>query len=149
MASLTAVIGAFNANEVAPSGTFEPLPAGDYPVAIVESAMKPTAAGNGQFLELKLQVLKGEYQNRFLFDRLNLVNQNQKAVDIARGTLSAICRAVGVLTPGDSSELHNKPLVAVVKLRNREDTGEPANDVRGYKPTVTKPAVPSASETPW
>lgn len=164
MAELSAVLGSFDASKVEPNAVFEAIPAGDYPVIIAGSEMKPTSNGNGQYLELKLQIVRGEYQNRILFDRLNLVNANQKAVDIARGTLSAICRAVGVLTPNRSEELHGKPLLAVVKLRKRDDPGhegEVSNEVKGYKsitqqaPTLA-PALPAGdlstaarSEQPW
>lgn len=148
MASLASICPDFDANTVQPNAGFEPLPAGDYPVIITESAMKPTSNGNGQFLELKLQVVSGEYQNRILFDRLNLVNQNQKTVDIAKGTLSAICRAVGVMTPKDSSELHNRVMTAVVKQRKREDNGEISNEVRGYKSQL-EASTGSTASAPW
>lgn len=149
MASLAGVVPGFDANQVKPN-SFEPIPAGDYPVIIAASEMKKTAEGNGQFLELSLQIVSGEYQNRKLTDRLNLINANQKAVDIAKGTLSAICRAIGVMTPQDSSELHNKPMIAVVKQKKREDTGEMTNEVKGYKARVTEASVVlETSEAPW
>lgn len=124
-------LAGFNAQEHEPQ-SFDVLPAGTYDVCIVESEMKPTKKGDGQYLQLTLQVLGGEYQNRKLFDRLNLVNPNATAVKIAQGTLSAICRAVGVLTPGDSSALHNLPLKAVVKVSS-DDSGNPTNEIKGYK----------------
>jgi len=153
MADLGAVLPEFDANDVEPTGTFEVLPAGEYAVIITTSEMKPTKAGNGKFLEFKFQVIRGEYKNRTLFDRLNLVNPNQQAVDISRGTLSAICRAVEVMTPKDSSELHNKPLVAVVKVRERQDNGEKVNEIKGYKPLTAEwepPEVsPDGGDQPW
>lgn len=133
--------GCFDANKVEPV-SFEVLPPGPYDVIIVASERKPTADGNGQYLELQLQVISGPFQNRKLYDRLNLVNQNQTAVQIAYGTLSSICRAVGVMTPQQSEELHNRPLVAVVKQRKRADNGETTNEVAGYKPRQSQP--PSA-----
>jgi hypothetical protein len=95
--------------------------------------MKKTKDGQGQYLELKMQILNGQYQNRVIFDRLNLVNKSDVAVQIAKGTLSSICRSVNVLTPNDSSELHNKPLTASLKIRKDAD-GNPQNEVKGYKP---------------
>lgn len=133
MADLTKVFGEqFDANEVEPTGTFEALPAGEYEVAIIDSEMKATAKGNGEYLQLELEVVKGPHANRKLWDRLNLHNPNADAVKIARGTLSAICRAVGVLTPSDSSELYGRPLLAVVGQYEFE--GRLRNDVKGYKP---------------
>ena len=129
-------LSGFNAEEVEPNKGFSALPAGDYQVIITESKMKPTKNGNGQYLEMKMQVLNGEHQNRILFDRLNLVNKSDVAVQIAKGTLSSICRSVNVLTPNDSSELHNKPLTASVKISKDQD-GNPRNEVKGYKPRHT------------
>ena len=56
-----------------------------------------------------------EFKGRNLWARLNLDNPNEIAVKIARAELSALCRAVGVLEPKDSVELHNLPLVISVK----------------------------------
>ena len=113
----------FDANTVQPT-SFDVLPAGEYDAVIVASSMEPTSNGQGKYLKLELQVLNGPYQNRKLFDNLNLENANAKAVEIARGTLSAVCRAVGVLTPKDSSELHDKPMRVKVKVTKSEEYGE-------------------------
>jgi hypothetical protein len=145
----------FDASKVEPTGAFEPLPAGDYPVVIIESAMKPTKNGQGQYLELKIQVCSGKYQNRQLFDRLNLVNSNDQAVQIAKGTLSAICRAVNVLTPNDSSELHLKKMLATVKVKP-DQNGNPRNEISGYKPftnmiedAFSEPVVTGEKKSPF
>jgi hypothetical protein len=124
-------LGDFNANDVEPQ-SFDVLPAGDYEVAIVGSVVQGTKAGTGKYLNLELQVLSGKYKGRKLFDLLNLWNPNPQAQEIAKGTLSAICRAVGVLTPGDSQELHNRPLVATVKVKRDEQYGD-KNVIRGYR----------------
>lgn len=84
-------LSGFDASKIAPS-SFDVLPSGEYDAVIVASEMKPTSEGNGKYLKLELQILSGEYQNRKLFDNLNLFNPNDKAVQIARGTLSAVCR---------------------------------------------------------
>jgi len=139
----------FDAKTVEPGG-FDVLPAGEYDVCIVGSTMKPTARGDGKYLELELQVLNGPHQNARLWDRLNLVNPNQKAVTIAQGTLSAICRAVGVLTPQDSSDLHNKPLRCRVIVRKSEEYGD-GNEVKRYMPRNAGPGTQAqqAGGSPW
>jgi hypothetical protein len=128
----------FNANEVQPT-QFDVLPAGEYEAVIVSSEMKATQAGTGRYLKLELQVLNGEYQNRKIWDNLNIENPNAHAVTIARGTLSAICRSVGVLTPHDSSELHNKPLRIKVKVSPARDGFDESNKIAAYKPRLTGP----------
>ena len=125
-------LNGFNANEVEPTVSFDPLPAGKYLAAITESEMKPTKNGNGSYLQLTFTILDGEYKNRVLWARLNLNNPNATAVKIARSELSAICHAIGVMQPKDSVQLHNLPLVISVKLKKREDTGELTNEIKGY-----------------
>lgn len=122
----------FNAHDIEPTIDFGPIPAGDYLAIITNSEMKPTRRGNGHYLELTFQVIGGPHKNRLLWSRLNLDNPSDQAVRIAQGELSAICRAVGVMQPKDSSELHNLPLVVTVKLRRREDTGNLTNEIRSY-----------------
>ena len=73
-------LNGFNANEVEPAGSFEPIPAGKYPAAITESEMKPTKNGSGSYLQLTFTVTDGPYKNRVLWARLNLNNPNATAV---------------------------------------------------------------------
>ena len=148
----------FNAEEIEPS-SFDPIPAGWYKAIISASEMKATRDGYGEYLSLTLQVIEGQYENRLVFARLNLKNANDKAVDIARKDLAAICRAVGVMSPKASEELHDKPLMIKVKVRPAQGEYEASNDVGGYKsvdgvdftppkaPTPATPATPA--KKPW
>lgn len=148
MADLTG----FNANVVEPTTDFEPLPAGKYLAIITDSEMKPTKSGSGSYLKLTCRVISGPYENRVLWSRLNLHNPSEQAVQIAQGELSAICRAVGVLQPRDSSELHDIPLTIGVGLKRRTDTDELVNEVKTYskKDAVgVAPRQETASTPPW
>ncbi|GIW90175.1 MAG: hypothetical protein KatS3mg109_0921 [Pirellulaceae bacterium] len=140
----------FDANQIEPTTEFEAIPAGKYLAVITDSEMKPTKAGTGHYLQLAFQIIEGPYKGRFLWARLNLDNPNATAVQIARAELSAICRAVGVLAPKDSCELHNLPLVIHVRCKKRSDTGEITNEIKGYSkresPAVAAP--PSHNGTP-
>lgn len=141
----------FDATTVEPSTEFEVLPAGKYLAIITESEMKPTKNLDGAYLELKFQIIEGEHKGRVLISRLNLDNTNAKAVQIAKSELSAICRAVGVMKPEDSSELHDLPLLITVKTRKREDNGELANEIKGYAPKESASGQPQQSDglPPW
>jgi hypothetical protein len=147
-------LNGFDANTVEPSSTFDPLPAGKYLAAITGTEMKPTKDGTGSYLNIELTILDGEFKDRKVWDRLCLNHPNAQTVKIARGNLSALCRAVGVMQPRDSVELHNIPLVVTVKLKKREDTGELANEVKGYAKKETaagKPqqTAPTDNTPPW
>lgn len=137
----------FDAQTVEPNDSFDPIPNGDYLCIITASEMKPTKAGDGAYLELEMQVLEGPYQGRKLWDRLNLNNANDTAVKIAKGTLSAICRAVGVLQPKDSCELHDLPLLVKVACKKRDDTDELTNVVKGYKKRDSGTSSPVSAPT--
>src|SRR5690606_5710318 len=96
------------------------------------SQMKTTKNGKGEYLELEMEVLEGEYKGRKLWDRLTIKHPNELTVQIAKGTLSSICRAVGVMQPNDSVELHNLPLIASVGCKKRDDAGDRTNVVKAY-----------------
>ena len=101
---------------------------------------------------LVFQVIDGEYKGRLLWARLNLDNPNQLTTQIARSELSAICRAVGVMQPKDSLELHNLPILVTVKCKKRDDTGEITNEIKGYakKEAATgQPQQAASSTPPW
>ena len=147
-------LNGFNAHEVEPTTAFEPLPAGKYVAAITGSEMKATKRGDGSYLQLEFMVLDGECKGRKVWDRLCINHPNDLTQKIARGSLSAICRAVGVMQPRDSVELHNLPLLITVKVKKRDDTGELTNEVKGYaKKDATDGRQPQASVTdntpPW
>lgn len=145
-------LSGFDANTVEPIGNFGPIPAGTYKAIITDSVMKANKAGNGRYLRLTFEVILGPYQGRLLWARLNLDHPNMQAVSIARAELSAICRAVGVMAPGDSSELHDLPLMLSVVVKKRADTGELSNEIAGYSapPRSTNSAAMSANGAlPW
>lgn len=123
----------FDASTVAPQTPFEILPPGKYKVQVIDSDMRPTKDGGGQYLWLEMEILDGEYAGRKLWDRLNLVNQNAQAVEIAQRQLSALCHATGQLRVSDSDQLHFKPVVATVRVRQAQGSYDASNEVRGYE----------------
>ena len=154
-------LGGFNANDVEPSTGFTVVPAAQYVAMIKASEMKDTKAKTGKYLELTFEIIEGEQKGNTVFARLNLTNPSKIAVDIAKSDLSAICRAVGVMTPHDSVDLHNLPLVIDVTCEDRKDKpGTMSNNIKSYKskgeaaPAAATPAVAPipgapAEKAPW
>jgi hypothetical protein len=149
-------LAGFNAATVDPMVAFEPIPAGDYLAEIVDSEMKSNKAGTGEYLNLTFEVLDGDCKGRRLWARLNLDNPHPTAVKLAQAELSAICRAVGVMSPRDSVDLHHLPLVVTVKLKKRSDTGELDNEIKNYaakssrlSPSATGLASVNGAAAPW
>lgn len=137
----------FDANQVPPSGDFSPIPEGKYEAMIVDSDMVNNASGNGAHLKLTFVVTQGECEGRNLWHRLNLQNPSEKAVQIARGQLSAICRAVGVMTPQDSTQLHNLPLIVNVKQEQYE--GGVSNKITSFSARDNGSAQAKPVTAPW
>jgi len=146
-------LNGFNANDVDPAVGFDPIPAGKYLAAITESEMKDTKSGDGKYLQFTFQILEGEFKGRMLWSRLNLENANATTVKIARAELSAICRAVSVMAPKDSVELHNLPLLITVAQKKRQDTGEMGNVIKGYAKkdaaATRSPTAGGNGKAPW
>lgn len=150
-------LAGFDASQVPEQQEFSALPEGQYVVIATASEMKPTKSGNGQFLQFTFEVLDGQQKGRKLWARLNLVNPNQTAVDIAQRELGAICRAVGVIKPSDSAELHNKPMLITVAVEI-DDRKRESNIIKKYEavgpgasvaaPTASGGAPAPAAATP-
>lgn len=123
----------FNAQDVSPNASLDPIPNNWYDVMIDESEIRPTKAQTGHYLRLRLKVLGGEYANRLLFVNLNIDNPNTVAQQIAEADLSAICHVTGVIALNDSQQLHGIPFK--VRVVVKEGTGEysASNEVKGYR----------------
>jgi len=145
-----ASLGNFNANDYE-AGSFEPLPAGEYTAMVTESEIKATSAGTGSYLKCKITVLEGQYKNRTVFCNFNLENPSAEAVNIGKRQLADLCRAVDIIHPKDSVELHNKPFIAVLSVKPAEGKYNASNDVKGYKPIKAVAPVAATEEAvvPW
>lgn len=137
-------LGGYDPKQVADSD-YDALPAGEYKAVIVESERKPTKSGGGHLLNVKFQIIDGQYKNRTVFDRFNLWNASEKAKLIAQQQFKKVCEAVNVMSPKDSSELHMKPLM--IKLAVTEYEGKERNEVKGYKAALSGASSAPAEKT--
>ena len=138
----------FDATGVPQQQTFDPLPAGWYPVMITDSEVKSTKANDGSTkLDLTFTIFDGPHKGRKVFNTLNIGNQNPVAREIAQKQLSSICHAVNVLNVSDSSMLHEKPLSIRLKVRPADGNYEASNDVSGYKAYEAAGAAPISPAT--
>ena len=142
----------FDSTDVDISDTYEPIPAGQYTMAVTESDVRETSNNpNNKFLKLTFDILEGEFKGRKIFENLNLWRDGSKSTDavtlkIANENLAKLCRALGVIGVGDSTELHNKPVGVSIKVEPEKNGYPASNSVIGYDPLVTpgkpKKAVP-------
>lgn len=129
--------------------SFEPLPPGDYNAMITDSQMKITKAGTGEYLELTVQIIDGAHSGRRLWERLNVVNANKVAEEIARSQLNGIKLACNIDKLESSEQLHDIPFVVSLDIDRRDPT---RNKVMGYTSakSAPRPAVAVTSgKKPW
>lgn len=135
------------------------LPAGDYPAVLVASERKQTKDESGSYLKMDFQIIRGEFQNQHIFMNLNLwlaqTDEKKKmAIKIAKGQLSELCRAVGIGTPKDSTELHGIPLLVRLNVKENGEYGM-QNNVTKFSPmpiaasAKEDPVVHVAGDNPW
>jgi hypothetical protein len=124
-------LGVFNVSEVEEKTAYEPIPVGWYSAFIEDSEMKDTRSG-GEYLSLTFIITEGKYQDRKIFLNLNLVNSNEKAVEIARQDLGGICRAIGKEQITDSSELHDQPMDIKVSISPARGQYDAFNSIKSY-----------------
>jgi hypothetical protein len=132
----------FNADEVDTSITF---PAGWYPVIFVESETKKTNKG-GEMLTFEGEILEGKYKGRKYWEQLNLVNASKQAEEISHRTLASICKAVGIIHPRGSEELHMKPIMAKIAIQPENDNFPPKNVAKAYAPISDKSKLMGAPD---
>ncbi len=130
--------------------SFEPLPAGEYLMQVIESDLKDTKTSGGQQLVLTIEVIDGPFSNRRVWDRLNIRNQNADAQRIAQRSLADLCLAVGLSgTVRNSEDLHFKAFTGKVTIK-QDKTGQygPQNAVRYKARGGASPAGRSANSPP-
>lgn len=132
----------FNLNDYATAtSNFDPLPAGDYKLRIMDSEIKTSAKGN-DYLSISFQVSEGEFSNRMIWSNFNIMHPNEDTRRIAREQLTALCAAAGCLGANDSSQLHGRVVIGKVKCDPASDF---PNSIKGYKSAGNvQPALKSA-----
>jgi hypothetical protein len=147
----------FNATEHEDSGR-EPLPKGDYSAILIETEIKDTKAGTGRYIRCVYEVTEGDHGGRKIFDNINISNPNSEAERIGQARLAQLCKAVGILTPKDTEELHDRPVLVRLALEKRKDKDEmenqvkailPANGKKTAAPAEEKAEAPAKKTPPW
>ena len=131
---------------------FSAIPAGEYLAQAIETGLKKTKAGSGEYLEFKFAIVQGDYKGRTLWARFNLKNPNQQAENIARGEFAALRKAAGLshikAEDLDSDQFLQLPVVLKVAVEKRKDTGNESNVIKGFKSRaqMTQPPVAQQAE---
>lgn len=113
-----------NADDHIDAPDFEPLPAGDYELQIVEADVKANSKGTGTLLNYKAEVLSVE-GNRSIFERINIQHEKATAQAIGQKQLQDLIKAAGLTSIGDTDQLLYQPFWATLAVENyTSNTGE-------------------------
>jgi len=124
--------GSFNANQFEPNqggGGGHP-PAQKAPFRITNTAIKENSSKDGGFFEVEFTSPMGS-----LIQRYNIWNKTPKAVEIAHGQLSALCRAVNIYQIDWSNEgaaLRNAQGLMDVGYQKGEEPSPDNPNAKGY-----------------
>lgn len=139
----------FEEAEKGPSGDFQPLPADNYEIVLVDADIKSTKAGDGNYMNLRFDVCNGPYAGRVIFVIVNVNNKNPKATGIGLGQLKNLVTAVGkedwydklkTCSSWQDAEAHlntlhstiaNIPVMGKVSVKRDEKYGD-KNDIKSF-----------------
>lgn len=160
----------FDVSDVTPDtgatgGSYDPIPEGEYVLKALDAEEKATSKGDGSYIKVKFEVVKGEHAGRLLWQNFNINNPSEKAQRIGRQQLVAWATACGKPEADDTDKLLEKPFRAAVSIEkgtggyadsNRikaflfEQEDAPAPKAAAKPATKTAPAAPAAkSANPW
>lgn len=114
----------FNPSEHGDMGGGNLLPKGEYEAVISKAEMTPTKAGDGEYIDMEFTVIGGEFENRKLWEKLNVINPNPKAVEIANKALATICRKLNIEQLTNLTQLLNKPIKLIVGIKLDNQYGD-------------------------
>lgn len=133
------------------------LPDGWYTAMIVNSEVKDTKkkqeglTSKGQYIEFTFEIVGPRYKGRKVWTRINVENDNERAVEIGHKDLANICKSMGLAGFQDPTELHDNLLDIKVETEESKNGYAPSNIIRGYKKAVSAgndaPSQPTAQAT--
>lgn len=112
---------------------FQPVPAAWYQARIVKSDWKTNAKKTGGYIELDFLITDGEYEGRTIRTRYNIVNPNNKTVQIAKRQISSLCEALDIEESfSDTEVLHDIPLAIEAVVKPGAKGYPDQNDIKKY-----------------
>jgi hypothetical protein len=117
---------------------WDPLPPGDYTACVTSTEVKPTKAGNGEYIELTIEIMDGDFSGRKIWERLNINNPSEQTVQIARSQLNQLATALGQVPLKDTDQLLEIPFTLTLDIDRKDNT---RNRVMGYSSASSAPRV--------
>lgn len=129
---------AIDFNQVEDKQDFELLPNGEYVAVVQEAELRDTRAG-GEGINVKLEIVEGQYKGRYVFDWINIKNSNPDCVKWGLESLKQLVVAACIDTSRpftEVSELNGKVVCIRVGVQKGKDGYDDSNKVKSYKSAV-------------
>ena len=126
---------------------YEVIPEGEYNVVVIDSEIRQNKTKDGEYINVKMEILEGPYKGRYIFTSFNIKNKTAKAVEIGFKKLKSLLvhsKASDVNKITSPNDLLN--LTVGVKTRLREVEGQQYCDVHYF--TDKKNLTHSTTELP-
>lgn len=117
--------------------SFEALPVGEYEAEILDTDVGPTKTNSGIILKVTWRVISGEFENRRIWQNLNIQNDSAQAQKIGQGQLKQICEAAGYNEHMEDSEvMHGWQARIIVGMGKAQNGYEAKPEVKSVKALV-------------
>jgi hypothetical protein len=147
--------GGFDTNRDDAATGYTIIPTGWYPAIIENAEIKDNSKGTGKILAVQYEIIGDNFSGRKMFSNFNIVNPNQKAVEIAQRELAGLGQACAIPVLTDTTELLGKMIQIRIKVvpGSKTRSGEDENTVGAFKPLdqtqpTTQQPMQSQQSTP-
>ena len=137
------------------SGEFHVVPAGKYPMVIINDNLAPAKSGNGTVLTVTFQIIEGPEAGNTIDLYLNIKNTSEIAQNIGQGTLKRLCTLTDVqYPPADTTLMYGKPIMGTIKVKSftSNNTGKElkSNDITAFNPiSINIQTQTQSNSAPW
>jgi hypothetical protein len=127
----------FDVSDVTPDtgatgGSYDPIPEGEYILKAVDAEEKATSKGDGSYIKVKFEVVKGEFNGRLLWQNFNVNNPSEKAQRIGRQQMVAWATACGKPDADDTDKLLEKQFSASVSIEKGTGGYSDSNRIKAF-----------------
>jgi Protein of unknown function (DUF669) len=119
--------------------SFDLLPSGKYKAEIVQVTCGRTKSGKGEAVKLRWAVTEGDFENRLLFQDLNIQNESEDAQRIGREQFKDVCEACGITEPVTKLDvlLYKPCIISVTIEKDKNGVYRDKNKVSRVSPVAT------------
>ncbi len=123
----------FDATGIDTSPRANLLQPGDYLFICQKATINNTKDNNGRYIDCEFLVVEGIGKGRKVWNKFNVENQNEQAVQIGKRELALFMASIGLQAFRSLSELTDKPFCGTVGFAKGASEGTEINVIKKFK----------------